>query len=302
MMSRRPGSLAVRLLLAAALVTCAACGATQTPAQKLAWERWNRCQFPSVSVRDIASDGQIWLEYRDPDMAATVQECLARVALEQNQRFLIVKSPEGLGSAGGPRLFGLPIKLEVSIGDIATAVAALIALVAALVALRQLGTMSRQAWAEVLLTIDQRWEESKIPMSDIKADILKFESDVQAKYTAGGPSQIELLATELEGLRTTDLDRYRNLFRLVALLETIGYAARKGYVSIEDVEQLLGPSISEATRVFRLHISRTFKDDPRVYEHFRWLAEEVERRYRERAAREERQRLRAGKQQPSEVV
>jgi hypothetical protein len=108
MMSRRPGNLAVRLLLAAALVTCAACGATQTPAQKL-----------------------------------------ARVALEQSQRFLIVKPPEGLGSAGGPRLFGLPIKLEVSVGDIATGVAALIALVAALVALRQLGTMSRQAWAEV---------------------------------------------------------------------------------------------------------------------------------------------------------
>ena len=302
MMSRRPGNLAVRLLLATALVTCAACGATQTPAQKLAWERWNRCQFPAVSVRDIASDGQIWLEYRDPDMAATVQECLARVALEQNQRFLIVKPPEGLGSAGGLRLFGLPIKLEVSVGDIATAVAALIALVAALVALRQLGTMSRQAWAEVLLTIDERWEESKMPMSDIKADILKFASDVQAKHKAGGPSQIELLATELEGLRTTDLDRYRNLFRLVALLETMGYAARKGYVSIEDVEQLLGPSISEATRVFRLHISRTFKDDPRVYEHFRWLAEEVERRYRERVAREERKRLRAGKQQPSEVV
>jgi hypothetical protein len=228
MTARRHGNLAARLLLATALVTCAACGATQTPAQKLAWERWNRCQFPAVSVRDIAADGQIWLEYRDPDMAATVQECLARVALEQNQRFLIVKPPESLGSGGGPRLFGLPIKLEVSVGDIATAVAALIALVAALVALRQLGTMSRQAWAEVLLTIDERWEESKIPMSDIKADILKFASDVQAKYKAGGPSQIELLATELEGLRTTDLDRYRNLFRLVALLETMGYAARKG--------------------------------------------------------------------------
>jgi hypothetical protein len=302
MTARRHGNLAARLLLATALVTCAACGATQTPAQKLAWERWNRCQFPAVSVRDIAADGQIWLEYRDPEMAATVQECLARVALEQNQRFLIVKPPESLGSGGGPRLFGLPIKLEVSVGDIATAVAALIALVAALVALRQLGTMSRQAWAEVLLTIDERWEESKIPMSDIKADILKFASDVQAKYKAGGPSQIELLATELEGLRTTDLDRYRNLFRLVALLETMGYAARKGYVSIQDVEQLLGPSISEATRVFRLHISRTFKDDPRVYEHFRWLAEEVERRYRERVAREERKRLRAGKQPPSEAV
>jgi hypothetical protein len=73
-----------------------------TLAQDLAWERWHQCsaKYPTIQLKEIRQDGQIWLwHYGGSDWAA-VQECLRVAAAEQAKRGTTATA--NVTSVGGP--------------------------------------------------------------------------------------------------------------------------------------------------------------------------------------------------------
>jgi hypothetical protein len=74
------------LSVVAAAVVLAGCAATQnTLAQDLAWERWKQCDnIPGVTLKEIKTDGQIWVLYTDS--LSQWQDCDRRAAQAQGAR------------------------------------------------------------------------------------------------------------------------------------------------------------------------------------------------------------------------
>jgi len=73
------------LIVAAALAGCAAM--QNTLAQDLAWERWNKCNhFRGITLKEIKTDGQIWVWVADGGEQTAWRDCDRKVAAEQGQR------------------------------------------------------------------------------------------------------------------------------------------------------------------------------------------------------------------------
>jgi hypothetical protein len=81
-------SASLRLTIVLLLLAGCATGIRNTLAQDLAWERWQRCngRYPTIQLKDIKPDGQIWIwNYGGADLAA-VQQCLREAEQEQAKR------------------------------------------------------------------------------------------------------------------------------------------------------------------------------------------------------------------------
>jgi hypothetical protein len=71
-----------------------------TVAQELAWERWYKCKdFPTVTLKEIRTDGQIWVWTHYGTDYAAYQECIKKAAQEQGGRVGIVAAPAVVGTA-----------------------------------------------------------------------------------------------------------------------------------------------------------------------------------------------------------
>ena len=82
-----------------AAVLFAGCAAAQNSlAQEMAWERWKKCdRFPTVTLKEIRTDGQIWVwTHHGTDLAAW-RECDTAAKAEQASRRVAVSS-----SVSGP--------------------------------------------------------------------------------------------------------------------------------------------------------------------------------------------------------
>jgi hypothetical protein len=87
--------------------------------------------------------------------------------------------------------------------------------------------------------------------------------------------------SRLKQLETEDVANNLRIFQICGFFETVGYVARAGYITIADVQSLLGGSIKTAAMVFRPYIQDllSFRNaDPKLFEHFLWLIDEIERR------------------------
>ncbi|MGH7842457.1 MAG: hypothetical protein ACREQD_00790 [Candidatus Binataceae bacterium] len=147
---------------------------------------------------------------------------------------------------------------------------------------RQLELQTR---ANILLTLDQRWEGA--PLSNIRRELQVLIAEAEAAIP-GSPSPDSLhllrapvLTTKLEAMRKADFPKYFRLYKICGFFETVGLVARTGYVPIGDVLNLLGGSVLEAGRAFRPHINSIHHQpgaDPKMFEHFLWLLSELEKR------------------------
>ena len=82
-------STVVRLVLPVALAICAGCASMRpTLAQQLAEERWSKCRgtSPVVTLKEIKTDGQIWLTYQSHGEYRRVNDCLQAADREQASR------------------------------------------------------------------------------------------------------------------------------------------------------------------------------------------------------------------------
>ena len=173
-------------------------------------------------------------------------------------------------------------KKEITLGDIATASAALVAVLALILAWVQLRGLSRQSRADVLLKLDERWESKDVVV--LREEVDRFIKEIQAKAIqqqtlSGHPVTAEaLFPGELDQLRFGRSDRYGQLVRVCGFWETVGYSARAGYIRVRDLHGLLGGAIREHGGVFRKHIERLQTTHPGMLEHFVWLSHEVDLR------------------------
>jgi hypothetical protein len=80
-----------------------------TLAQELAWDRWQKCNtIPTVTLKEIRPDGQIWFTYTSPLGLAEAQACLRRAADEQGRAVAVVPPPPLTTSATGTAKEPLP--------------------------------------------------------------------------------------------------------------------------------------------------------------------------------------------------
>lgn len=80
-----------------------------TLAQDLAWERWKQCDnIPGVTLKEIKTDGQIWVLYTDN--LGPWQECDRRAGQAQGARRATAPSgPAPVASVAAPAPGGLPL-------------------------------------------------------------------------------------------------------------------------------------------------------------------------------------------------
>jgi hypothetical protein len=64
---------------------------------------------------------------------------------------------------------------------------------------------------------------------------------------------------------------YQDLMDFFAILESVGFQARRGYLSLDDLHDLLSGSIRLFDTVFRLHLQQMAQIQTGVYQHTLWL-------------------------------
>ncbi len=178
------------------------------------------------------------------------------------------------------------LKKEVTLGDLATIATAVVAMCALWLAWYQLRGLARQTRATVLLTLDERWESAEVVALRQELEKLIRETAEEAKRRPatgrGLLTPADLFPDRLEKLRNDDPDTYSKLFRLCGFFETVAYVARAKYITVKDLDNLLGASISDTGKLFRNHIVRRQRETgiPGFLEHYIWLVDEIERRAR----------------------
>lgn len=76
----------VGLVLSLLLLLMACASAQNTLAQDLAWERWEKCKhFPTITLKEIKTDGQIWVWTQYGSDLSAWQECDRRAREEQGR-------------------------------------------------------------------------------------------------------------------------------------------------------------------------------------------------------------------------
>ena len=163
----------------------------------------------------------------------------------------------------------------------------LITLLALWIAWYHLSTVALGTRANILLLLDQRWENE--PILSIRAELDTIVADVRNEANRRWPGlteeqrrekSIEIYAGKLQQLRTGNRPVYLKLFRVCGFFETVGYVANAKYIPAQDVINLLGGSILDAGMVFKPHIDKLINEegaDKRQYEWFLWLYKETKK-------------------------
>jgi hypothetical protein len=175
------------------------------------------------------------------------------------------------------------------------------AIIAAIYARRQVGAMreSNQKQAEsaknqelqlranVLLALDQRWETE--PLVSVRVDLQDFIKKVfdecATRWPGKSASELRPLTapiflSRLNELETQDAAMHFRLFQICGFFETVGYVARAGYVTPDDIFYLLAGSIMSVATVFTPYVNAKLQagNDARYYENFLWIVTQVERK------------------------
>lgn len=144
--------------------------------------------------------------------------------------------------------------------------------------------MSRlQTRASLLFDIDKRWEGQELEAPRRTA----FEMLERAQARAEGAEHADIAALEdaysrayaeeMKRLAGSDETKYFAALKVYGFFETVGYAARKGYLDPDDIASLFRTSIRQIAAPFRCHINdmrADFQDDT-LYEHTLWLFDRV---------------------------
>lgn len=144
----------------------------------------------------------------------------------------------------------------------------------------------QQLRASVLLRLDERWESPS--MMAARADLETVFTEVRSETRRSHPEPGALLQylsapnfeRHLKELRGADLRKQRRLLQICGFFETVGYVAQAGYVTPDDIYQLLGGSIITAGEVFLPYIEWLLRQDasPDLYRNFRWLVDQIRRK------------------------
>jgi hypothetical protein len=144
-----------------------------------------------------------------------------------------------------------------------------------------------QLRANVLLTLDQRWESE--PMILLRAELQVLVTDVLREAASKWPTRsiadlrrlnAPAFAARLRDLGEKNPAKQLRLFQICGFFETVGYVARRNYLTLIDVYELFSVSINATAIVFRPYIDDLLNNegaDPLLFYNLRWLIAQVEK-------------------------
>ena len=144
-----------------------------------------------------------------------------------------------------------------------------------------------QLRANVLLSLDERWESEPImsAIADLQALVNEVQREAATLYPGANFIELRRLSapfyvTKFQRMEKDEPSRYARMFRICGFFETVGYVVRADYVTLADVFKLFSVSINTGAMVFRPYIEEILQvegADSRLYSNFRWLIAEVEK-------------------------
>ena len=145
-----------------------------------------------------------------------------------------------------------------------------------------------QLRASVLLSLDERWESPTMTSAVGELRSLIYEVENELAQSQPDTSLIDLrrrsapiYLSRLREMERKAPERYLSIFRVCTFFETVGYTAKAGYLTLDDVFELFSVSIAATAMVFRPYIEEVVRREgasPMLYANFRWLIAEIEKR------------------------
>lgn len=171
----------------------------------------------------------------------------------------------------------LELSTTVSLGDVGTFAAALVALLALLFTWVQIRHLAQQSRATLLLTLDERWESKE--MAEDRQCLNQFKRSVREEAEKKSPpvTAASLFPASLKALRTDKPEDYARLFHVVGFFEMLAFSARAGYLRVNDVHGLYAPAIRDAGSIFGEPI-RAYQAEYGILDawgNFLWLVGEI---------------------------
>lgn len=187
------------------------------------------------------------------------------------------------------------IQLNLEITGIVLAIIALVALIAAM---KQLGTMRTDSQtqiniarqqelgtrASILLALDGRFnsepmQKARTEMGSLHDEVIREAHIRWAAFDEGEIRRrsLDLYAEKLQTIREEDRPRYVILLNACSFFETVGYVTKSKYVPLEDVLKLFSASVTLGGAIFGAHLEklRDSSLDRSIYENFSWLITEA---------------------------
>jgi hypothetical protein len=122
--------------------------------------------------------------------------------------------------------------------------------------------------------------------AELQALIIEVLKEAAAKWPEHLQAELRRLSAplfvgRLQRMESEDSAKNLRLFQICGFFETVGYVARAGYITVDDVISLLGVWFKTAAMVFRPYIQDLLSArgaDPSLFENFLWIVSEIERR------------------------
>jgi len=145
----------------------------------------------------------------------------------------------------------------------------------------QLGNLNKTSKADFLLRIDGRYGS---------VEIVKARAIIQRLYRAASPPNEDVpqeiyfqkIADSIDTIRDSkdkkSCEEFSYLLNLLDFLETIAYFSRKEYISVRDIDELIGNSILFYFRIYRqwIYYRRRKYGNKSYYCEFENLVEKIE--------------------------
>lgn len=137
--------------------------------------------------------------------------------------------------------------------------------------------------ASVLDRLNERWLTA--PLLEARQISDRLRRDVMATTSNPNDQQEECRRILWQWEKTptpdtTEANDYATLRRLCDFFESMGWSVKAGYLPLKDVTEVFGGSIIRNAELFQRHLKELeeAKNEPKLYEHFIWLAGKVKRK------------------------
>lgn len=168
-----------------------------------------------------------------------------------------------------------------------------VALVGAILTVRQLKAIKRQAQATFLFELDKMWESQEFAEARTRFEKLRKDAEDEVRNLHpsldAGSREREIQKTvsaTLEGLRHSNMAEYVFIMKLCGFYETAGMLVKRQYVDFADIYGLYGGSILRLYSTAEIHINKRAEEMPQpgYLEHFITLADRSKKENAKRSA------------------
>ncbi len=149
-----------------------------------------------------------------------------------------------------------------------------------LVAWIQLASLNKTSRSDFLLRIDDRY--GSVEIIKARAIIQKFYCQIKKENTnISTQEHINKISEKIKeiGSKEKCADEFTHLLNFLDFLETISFFCKKNFISIKEIKELSGESLTYYYKIFKPWIDYRRKkyDNKNYYKQLEWLAEKIKR-------------------------